>query len=151
MDAIKLLKSDHDKVKELFEQFENSQSGNLQTLFEKIKTGLEVHTHIEEKILYPQMKEFEELKEIVLEGVEEHHQVKLLIREIENLTEESEKMEPKLKVLIEDVEHHIEEEEGEMFPKIKQLVDAKTLEKLGGELAEEKTNYNKSKSKSTGK
>lgn len=151
MDAITLLKSDHEKVKKLFEQVENSKNGNLEDLFEKIKNELEIHTHIEEKILYPQMKEFKELIEIVLEGVEEHHQVKLLIREIENLTKESEKMEPKLKVLIEDVEHHIEEEEGEMFPKIKQLVDEKMLEELGRELAEEKSNYKKSKSKSTGK
>lgn len=151
MDAITLLKADHDKFKKLFEQVENTDESKHQMLFEKIKAELEVHTHIEEVILYPKMKEFKELKDIVLEGVEEHHQVKVLIREIDNLVGDSEKFEPKLKVIIEDTEHHIEEEEEKMFPKFRELIDAKTLKALGAELEAEKENYKKTKTVSAGK
>ena len=72
---------------------------------------------------------------MVLESLEEHKQVKTLLREMENLTEDSEKFEPKLKVLMENVEHHAEEEEeGKMFPKVRKLMDTETLEQLGEEL-----------------
>jgi hemerythrin superfamily protein len=145
MNAITLLKTDHEKVKALFAQVESTNESQHQMLFEEIKDKLEVHTHIEETILYPQMKEIEELKDIVLEGVEEHHQVKLIIREIDDLVWDSTKFEPKLKVLIEDVEHHIEEEESEMFPKIEELVDEETLELLGNELELEMKKYKKAK------
>ena len=80
---------------------------------------------------------------MVLESLEEHKQVKTLLREMENLTADSEKFEPKLKVLMENVEHHAEEEEEEkMFPKVRKLMNAETLEQLGQELeaAKEKKN-----------
>ena len=86
-------------------------------LFEKIKTELEVHTHIEETVFYPKIRQHEELKDMVLEALEEHKQVKTLIREIGGLVEDSEKLSAKLTVMGENVEHHVEEEETEMFPK----------------------------------
>ncbi|HVO95460.1 MAG TPA: hemerythrin domain-containing protein [Terriglobales bacterium] len=136
MDALELLKSDHKTVKDLFKKIEGSKDAKQQKeLFEEIKTELETHTHIEETVFYPAVGEKEELKDMVLESVEEHKQVKTLLREMENLTADSEKFEPKLKVLIENVEHHAEEEEeGKMFPKIRKLMNAKTLERLGAEL-----------------
>jgi hemerythrin superfamily protein len=69
----------------------------------------------------------------VLESLEEHKQVKTLLREMENLTSDSEKFDPKLKVLMENVEHHAEEE-GKMFPKVRKLMSAKALDQLGQEL-----------------
>lgn len=81
------------------------------------------------------MAERDELKDMVLESLEEHKQVKTLLREMENLTSNSEKFEPKLKVLMENVEHHAEEEEeGNMFPKVRKLFDKSELEKLGEQL-----------------
>ena len=72
---------------------------------------------------------------MVLESLEEHKQVKTLLREMENLTSDSEKFEPKLKVLMENVEHHaVEEEEKKMFPKVRKIMDAEKLERLGQEL-----------------
>ena len=72
---------------------------------------------------------------MVLESLEEHKQVKTLLREMENLASDSEKFDPKLKVLIENVEHHaVEEEEEKMFPKIRKLMDKETLDQLGKEL-----------------
>src|ERR1041385_9320527 len=135
MDALELLKTDHKNVKELFKKAEGSENKKQKQLFEQIKTELETHTHIEETIFYPAVAKNAELKDMVLESLEEHKQVKTLLREMENLTEDSEKFEPKLKVLMENVEHHAEEEEeGKMFPKVRKLMDIQTLEQLGEEL-----------------
>ena len=136
MDALELLKKDHDTVKELFEKAEgNNNEKQQKRLFEQIKTELETHTHIEETVFYPAVREADELKDMVLESLEEHKQVKTLLREMENLTSDSEKFEPKLKVLMENVEHHaVEEEEKKMFPKVRKIMDAEKLNRLGQEL-----------------
>ena len=136
MDALELLKTDHKTVKELFKKAEGNQNEKQQKqLFEQIKTELETHTHIEETVFYPAVAKHDELKDMVLESLEEHKQVKTLLREMENLTSDSEKFEPKLKVLMENVEHHAEEEEeGKMFPKVRKLMNAEKLERLGQEL-----------------
>ena len=126
MDALELLKADHKTVKNLFKKAEASKNDKQQKqLFEEIKTELETHTFIEETIFYPAVGKNDELKDMVLESLEEHKQVKTLLREMDNLTSDSEKFEPKLKVLMENVEHHAEEEEEEkMFPKVRKLMNA---------------------------
>ena len=136
MDALELLKQDHAKVKELLEKAESAEQGKERTaIFEKIKTELETHARIEENVFYPAVQKNEELKDMVLESIEEHKQVKTLLREMDNLSKDSEKFEPKLKVLKENVEHHAEEEEeGKMFPKIRKLMNAEALDQLGREL-----------------
>ena len=150
MNAIELLKEDHDRVDKLFQKVKATEEGEHKALFEKIKEELETHTHIEETIFYPKLKEKEELKDIVLEGIEEHHQAKIFLRELSNLVEDSEKFEPKLKVLMEDVEHHVQEEEGEMFPKVEKAFDSTELQELGKEMAAEKQNFKKTKQASSG-
>jgi iron-sulfur cluster repair protein YtfE (RIC family) len=139
MNAIELLKQDHDKVDKLFQQVKAEQ-GDMRELFEQIRIELEVHTQIEEQVFYPYLIENgnEELQDITKEGIEEHHQAKTLIREIKNLSEESEKLDPKLQVLMEDIEHHVQEEEGEMFPMVVEQFDGDTLEELGQEMQEMK-------------
>jgi hemerythrin superfamily protein len=136
MDALEVLKTDHKTVKDLFKKIESSKNAKQQKqLFGEIKTELETHAHIEEAVFYPAVAKHEELKDMVLESLEEHKQVKTLLREMDNLTEDSEKFEPKLKVLMENVEHHAEEEEEEkMFPKVRKLMDAAALDQLGHEL-----------------
>ena len=151
MNAIELLKQDHDKVDRLFQKVKATEEDQHQELFEQIKQELEVHTHIEETIFYPKIKEEKELEDIVLEGIEEHHQVKMFLRELSSLADDSEKFEPKLKVLMEDVTHHVQEEEGEMFPKIEKIFDESTLEELGKKMEEEKKSFKKSQSASAGK
>lgn len=150
MNALELLKTDHQKVADLFEKAEAAEGSARVALFEKIKTELEVHAHIEETIFYPKLREEgnEELSDIVKEGLEEHHQVKMFLREISNLSDDSEKFEPKLKVLMEDVEHHVEEEETEMFPLVQAQFDAAVLEELGAEMEAEKGNFSGSRSSS---
>jgi hemerythrin superfamily protein len=145
MNAIELLKADHDKVEELFKQVEADEDGDHKSIFEQIKAELDVHAHIEEVIFYPKLKEEgdEELKDVVLEGIEEHRQVKMFLKELSNLTDESEKFDPKLKVLMEDVRHHVEEEESEMFPKVEKQFDEAVLEELGAEMEKEKASFKK--------
>ena len=135
-DALGLLKQDHEKVKQLFEQAEVAEEDKeKRKIFKEIKKELETHTRIEESIFYPAMQEYEELKDMVLESIEEHKQVKKLLREIDRLGKTSDKFEPKLRVLQENVEHHAEEEEeGKMFPKIRKLVDSAELQEIGTEL-----------------
>lgn len=152
MNAIELLKQDHRKVEELFKQADQTEdAGKKLQLFEQIKTELETHTHIEETIFYPKLKEYDELKDIVLEGIEEHHQAKIFLRELSNLMEDSEKFEPKFKVLQEDIEHHVEEEEGEMFPKVKKVFDSTELEQLGAQLEAEKKSFQKTQTLGAGR
>jgi hemerythrin superfamily protein len=136
MDALELLKQDHQKVKELFEQAEGTEEPKKKKeIFKQIKKELETHARIEEGIFYPAMEKLEELKDMVLESYEEHKQIKTLLREIDDLSVDSEKLEPKLKVLQENVEHHAEEEEeGKMFPQVRELMDEAELEELGQEL-----------------
>jgi len=151
MNAIELLKDDHDKVDKLFQKVKATEEGEHKALFEKIKHELDAHTHIEEKIFYPRLKEEDELEDITLEGIEEHHQAKMFLRELANLTDDSEKFEPKLKVLMEDIEHHVMEEEGEMFPKVEKIIGKAELEELGKRMEEEKKSFQKSQAAGTGK
>ena len=151
MNAIELLKQDHNKVSLLFQKVKGSKDSQHKELFEKIKEELEVHTHIEETIFYPKIKEEKELEDIVLEGIEEHHQAKIFLRELSALTDDSEKFEPKLKVLMEDVEHHVQEEEGQMFPKVEELFDQSVLQQLGTEMEKEKQSFKKSQTAGAGK
>lgn len=139
MNAIELLKQDHDKVDKLFQKVKGEQ-GDTRELFEQIRVELEVHTQIEEQIFYPYLLENgdEELQTITKEGLQEHHQAKTLLREIENLSDESETLDPKLQVLMEDITHHVQEEEGEMFPLVVEQFDGETLNELGQELQEMK-------------
>jgi hemerythrin superfamily protein len=145
MDAIELLKADHKEVDKLFQQVRATEEEEHPPIFEKIKAGLEVHAHIEEKIFYPRLIDEgdEELADLVKEGIEEHHQVKIFLRELSSLADESDKFEPKLKVLMEDVEHHVMEEEGEMFQMVKEQFGAETLEALGEEMEAEKKAFKK--------
>jgi len=153
MNAIELLKEDHDKVDKLFQQVKATEDSDHPAIFEKINKELEVHTHIEETIFYPRMLEEgdEELQAIVKEGIEEHRQAKMFLRELSALAEDSEKFEPKLKVLMEDIEHHVQEEEGEMFKMIEKQFDTAVLEELGSEMDAEKKKAMKSKSAGSSK
>jgi hemerythrin-like domain-containing protein len=125
MDAVKLIKDDHKKVKDLFRQFEKARSADRKKkIAEEVFQELEVHAEIEEEIFYPaaKAKADKEGKALVAEAVEEHHVVKVLIGELKALTEVNEQYEAKFTVLIENVEHHIEEEEKEMLPDAKKAL-----------------------------
>jgi hemerythrin-like domain-containing protein len=128
---VELLKADHQKVKGLFRQFEGASDGReKRRIADQIFTELEVHTKIEEEIFYPTVQKMggSEEKEIVAESLEEHHVVDVLIKELKKMSTTDDHYDAKMTVLIENVEHHIEEEETEMLP------DAQA--KLGNEAEE---------------
>jgi len=141
MDAIRMLKTDHDKVKELLERLEKTTERGEKTrqeLFATIKGELTVHETIEEEIFYPALKEHPKAKELVLEAYEEHHVVDTVVAELEALDVTDETWGAKAMVMKENVEHHIEEEEREMFAQARRVFDASELEELGARMAERK-------------
>ena len=138
MNATELLKEDHDRVKDLFDEFRDCGDGDRQKkqqLFRQIADALEVHAEIEERIFYPAVRSIhtEDAEEITLEAFEEHKIVKALIGQIESLPKGDERKNAKMKVLMESVEHHIEEEEDEMFGEADELGDER-LDELGEQM-----------------
>ena len=141
MDAIAMLKADHDKVKKLLAELETTTERGVKTraeLFSTIKGELTVHEIIEEEIFYPALKAHPKAKDIVLEGYEEHHVVDLLMSELEELDVTDETWGAKAIVMKENIEHHIEEEEGEMFKNARSVFDAAELDELGDRMAARK-------------
>jgi hemerythrin superfamily protein len=141
MDPIALLKADHRKVEELFKKLEDTTERAVKTrteLFEKLKMELTVHALAEEAVLYPENKEIKETRELGFEAVEEHHVVKILLDELSELSPDTEEWTAKLSVLKENVQHHVKEEEGEIFPKTKKALSAEELDEMGARLFEEK-------------
>ena len=124
MNALDLLIADHNRVRGLFSQFkaaqENDDTATMSAVALKIFEDLEVHTTIEEEIFYPAVRDAnEDIAETVDEGVQEHHVVKLLMAELKQIEDGSDEWVAKMTVLIENVEHHAEEEESEMFPPLR--------------------------------
>jgi len=134
-DAIVLLKTEHKDVEKLFKQFEKLGDGAVKTkrdVVDKIIAALSNHAAIEEQHFYPAVREqAPDIADDVLEGLEEHHIVKWTLSELENLAPDAERFDAKVKVLIESVRHHVEEEEGEMFPKVRDAIGRKELRELG--------------------
>src|SRR5690242_17796346 len=141
MDALDLLKTDHDKVKRLLAELESTTERGVKTrqeLFSTIKGELTLHEIIEEEIFYPELKAHPKARDIVLEGFEEHHVVDLLMGELEALDVADEAWGAKAIVMKENVEHHIDEEEGEMFSAARRVFDQGELDDLGKRMEERK-------------
>ena len=143
MDAIALLTGDHNRVRGLFEQFksakEKDDTATMQEVAALIFENLDVHSTIEEKTFYPTITEAsEKVHELVTEGVEEHNVVKTLMAECQSIEAGSEEWVAKVTVLIENVEHHAEEEEKEMFPKVRSALGAEKLTTLAEQLTADK-------------
>ncbi|HEX7998654.1 MAG TPA: hemerythrin domain-containing protein [Pyrinomonadaceae bacterium] len=141
MDAFTLLKKDHEKVSGILEKLDATTERGIKTreeLFAQLKNELDIHAQIEEQILYPVLKELKETHEITLEAFEEHSVVKQLLTELETLPKDDEMWGAKLTVLKENVEHHVEEEEDEMFKDARKVLGREQLEELGARLQEAK-------------
>ena len=139
MDALSLLKADHDKVKKMLAEGEQTTERAEKTrteLFDTLKAEMMLHERIEEEIFYPALKEHPKAKDIVLEGYEEHHVVDDIMGELEETDVTDETWAAKFKVMKENIEHHIEEEEGEMFKQARQVFETDELEQLGERMAE---------------
>jgi hemerythrin-like domain-containing protein len=137
MDAITLLKDDHQKMKKLLTELESTTEQGVKTreqLFTKVKEELTVHETIEEEIFYPALKGHPKTKEITLEAYEEHGVVDMVMAEIEGLSYDDEKWGAKFKVMKENIEHHIEEEENEMFKQARDVFETQELKALGEQM-----------------
>lgn len=130
MDAIELLKSQHQQVKHLFEEIEKAQGEEKEEIFAQIADALAVHATIEEKEFYPATRSAR-TDDLLREAVEEHLGVKRIIADLLECDSADPQYDAKIKVLKENVEHHVKEEEGDLFPKVKKLLDQKTLLELG--------------------
>jgi hemerythrin-like domain-containing protein len=127
--VIEMLKEDHEKVKGLFDKFESVEGQERADFAATAIMELKVHADLEEKLIYPAIREQIDEDEMMNEAVEEHHLVHVLIRELKKLKPKDEVFQAKFKVLGELVKHHIEEEEGEMFPKAQESeIDWEILE-----------------------
>jgi len=138
MDAFELLKADHKKVNELFDQLEAATGKAKLNVFNQIKTELELHTHIEEKIFYPALEKPEETHDLTLEAYEEHKMVKTLLTELSRSRTADDEWQAQAKVLRENVEHHVDEEENELFDKADDVLSDEELEALGQRMEAEK-------------
>jgi hemerythrin-like domain-containing protein len=138
MNAITLLTDEHAAMKKLLTELESTTERGVKTreeLFGRIKADLTLHEIIEEEIFYPALKEHPKAKEIVLEGYEEHNVVDMIVGEMEVLAFDDETWGAKAKVMQENIEHHMEEEEGDMFKNARQVFDESELEELGERMA----------------
>lgn len=141
MDAFTLMKTDHKNVKNLFSQIQKTDSADERTtLFHQLKIELDAHAHMEETVFYPAMEDQESTHDLTLESYEEHRLVKTLLEELLQLPADREEWMSKFQVLKENVEHHIEEEENEMFPKAKKILGTRS-KRLGEDMDLAKQNY----------
>ena len=140
MDAFELLKKDHKKVAQLFEEIEAASGQTKKQLFSRLKGELEVHAQVEERIFYPALENKEEARDITLEAYEEHKVVKDLLGELASNSAPEDEWDAKLTVLRENVEHHVEEEEGELFSKARQALSKKAIEQIGADMEAAKGN-----------
>ena len=138
MDAFELLKADHKKVSGLFDELEAATGKAKLSVFDQIKTELELHTHIEEAIFYPALEKPEETHDLTLEAYEEHKTVKTLLAKLSRARTANDEWQAQAKVLRENVEHHVEEEENELFDKADEALSDEEIEALGQRMEAEK-------------
>ena len=137
-DAIVLLKADHKELKAVFKQFQKAgedETGKKGELVGRMIELLTVHTYLENELVYPEVRgQLPDLEDDILESFEEHHVADLLCQELSTMGADEERFDAKTTVLIENVLHHIEEEEQEWFPKVRQGMNRKQLSELGERL-----------------
>lgn len=146
-DAITVLKEDHKEVIRLFNEFEKKSTSDERKaeIVREALRMLTVHTYIEDKIMYPEVRELvPDIEDDILESYEEHHVVDVLSLELDGMTPDDERFEPKFSVLMESVRHHVEEEETGWFPKVREALGRKELADIGARMIAERDNAPKS-------
>ena len=136
MDAIEMLKAQHREVETLFKKYEekgDKAEKGKQQIFESIADALAMHATIEEKHFYPAIKD-RRTEDILLEALEEHLGIKRVIADLLKTKSSDETFDAKVKVLKEQVEHHVEEEESDLFPKVKKIFDRDELTALASQM-----------------
>jgi hemerythrin-like domain-containing protein len=141
-DAIVLLKNDHKEIRKAFNDFEKAGEKAHATkgkVVDRIIELLTVHTYIENEVMYPRVRELlPDLEDDVLESYEEHHVADVLVMELSGMKPSDERFDAKTTVLIENVTHHMDEEEQDWFPKVREGLGRKVLQEIGAEMVEAK-------------
>ncbi len=140
-DAIVLLREDHKQIRALFREFQSPKTATTRkgSIVEQIIEALTVHTFIENEVMYPQVRQLlPELEDDVMESYEEHHVADVLVMELMGLKPGDERFEAKTTVLIENVTHHMDEEEQDWFPKVRAGLGRTQLQDLGEQLLQAK-------------
>jgi len=139
-DAIVVLKDDHKRVKALFREFEAAHDGPASrkaSIVGEILKELTVHTYLENEVMYPEVRRLlPDLDEDILESYEEHHVADVLCLELSTMDADEEHFAAKVKVLIENVSHHIDEEEQDWFPKVRENLGRNQLQEIGARMQE---------------
>ncbi|SCG41871.1 hemerythrin domain-containing protein [Micromonospora coxensis] len=134
-DAIVLLKEDHKEMRRLFREFQKAEDGPAEArgrLVRQILEALTVHTYLENEVMYPEVRKLlPDLEDDILESYEEHHVADLLCAELAAMDPSDARFVAKTTVLIENVEHHVEEEEQEWFPKVREALGRNQLQEIG--------------------
>jgi hemerythrin superfamily protein len=136
-DAIVILRDDHKEVRALFREFEKSTTSKARkgAIVKKVIQLLTMHTYIENEVMYPQVRRLlPELEDDVLESYEEHHVADVLVMELSTMKPADERFEAKTTVLIENVRHHMDEEESDWFPKVREGLGRAQLSEIGEQL-----------------
>jgi hemerythrin-like domain-containing protein len=137
MNATELLKQDHQEASGLMDELETADKGNAgstKQLFTKLKDALTLHTQIEEQIFYPALEQHEETKDMIGEAFSEHKEVKEMLEEMATMKPGSDDFMDKLTELRDSIEHHVEEEENEMFPKAESVLGQSRMQELGRQM-----------------
>ncbi|MEV4812404.1 hemerythrin domain-containing protein [Micromonospora avicenniae] len=139
-DAIVLLKEDHKEIRRLFKAFQDAEEGpasRRSKLVGQIIEALTVHTYLENEVMYPEIRRLvPDVEDDILESYEEHHVADVLCAELFAMDAEDEHFNAKTTVLIENVLHHVEEEEQEWFPKVRDALGRKELQEIGARMVE---------------
>lgn len=139
MDALELLKQDHDRVDGIFKQFmQGGDSRQFQQLFEQLRNELTTHTRIEETVFYPALQKYPEFADMLKEAYQEHAGAKQELAQLAPMDNTTNEWSQLITKLMQDVKHHVAEEESELFPKVRQKLDEQQLQELGRQLQQAK-------------
>jgi hemerythrin superfamily protein len=137
MNALELLKHDHDKIRDLFAEAKTYT--DMRRLFESIKNALQAHIHIEETVFYPEYQNHERLKDLIEDAKNQHRLIKELLEDLQQ--SDGPEFENSFQTLMAEVQLHLTSEEGEIFPQVRSLADGPDLTDLGEELESDKIEY----------
>ncbi|HET9530417.1 MAG TPA: hemerythrin domain-containing protein [Blastocatellia bacterium] len=141
MNVLEFLKQDHKEAMNMMNQIETANAGGQKSkmeLFNQLKSALTLHTKMEEQIFYPELENHQETRDLVREAYSEHQEVDDLLSEISGLSPTSGDFADKIAELRDAVEHHVGEEENQMFPKVKQIIGQEQLNNMGRRMMEMK-------------
>jgi hemerythrin superfamily protein len=139
-DVLALIEADHRKVEELFEQLEKAKSAKKTYEFlTQIYKEVNLHARAEELVFYPAMREYDETTEFIEEAESEHEEAEILLEQIKGMSPSDEQFQDKIEQLKEAIQHHVEEEESEIFKAVRECMDADQLKSLGQEFQEAKS------------